>query len=87
MFQSMLQLAQQAAFDEWIDSNPFIVAMAMLVIGGALIGSGIWSLKSGKATGKWGAEYTGGTATIISYVRLALGVFCIGYSIYKMTWS
>lgn len=64
--------------------SPTVGGALILVIGVVLIFLGIRGLRSGVIKDKFGNEFEGGKARLISVVRLALGLFMTGGGIYRL---
>ncbi len=79
-----MSLFARGQLNEWLSANPLILGAAFLVLGLALAGSGVYSLRSGRATSKFGAVVEGGRAQVLAITRLVGGLFCLGFGLYKI---
>ena len=71
------------AANDWLARNPLILGLGAIVLGLALVGWGVAGLLSGRAKSKWGTEFDGNKATVISSVRLIAGVGFLIFGVYK----
>ena len=75
----MTLLAQQRRdANEWLARTPLVLVLGALALGLALVGWGVAGLLSGRAKSKWGAEFEGNKAAVISIVRLVAGDRLVG---------
>lgn len=74
----------RGAVNEWLDRNPMVLSAGSLFLGLLLIGWGVAGLMSGKARSKWGTQFEGNQANILSIVRLVAGIAVCLFGIYKM---
>ncbi|MEI7688283.1 MAG: hypothetical protein WCL32_25030 [Planctomycetota bacterium] len=80
----MTLLAQQRRdANEWLARTPLVLVLGALALGLALVGWGVAGLLSGRAKSKWGAEFEGNKAAVISIVRLVAGVGLLAFGVYK----
>lgn len=70
--------------NQWLNENPLVLGLIFLVIGGPLLGTGIYGLQSGRTQDKYGNEMSGGMGQALSWVRVVGGVVCVGFALYKM---
>ena len=76
-----LTMLAQDAGNKWLKDNPAILGLIFLGIGALLLFTGVREWKSGVARGKYGQEYTGGTAKVISGIRLLVGLGMSGFGV------
>ena len=81
---SLALLAQTDNTNRWLNDNPWALALIFFAIGGALIAYGAWGLKSGRARGKYGVQFEGNTALLLSVIRLLGGLACCAFAIYQL---
>lgn len=81
----MLLWAQRRndAANDWLARNPVVLGLGAIVLSLALIGWGVAGLLSGRAKSKWGTEFDGNKAAIISIVRLIAGIGLLIFGVYK----
>ncbi|HAY79218.1 MAG TPA: hypothetical protein DCY79_05365 [Planctomycetaceae bacterium] len=60
------------------------LTLIFFAIGGALIAYGAWGLKAGKTRGKYGTQFDGNAAMILSGIRLLGGLICCGFALYQL---
>jgi hypothetical protein len=80
----VLILARNEELNRWLAENPAVLGGLFLVIGLLLLGFGISDVVTGKARGKWGTEFTGGTASLMGIIRLVAGLGCTGFGLFKL---
>jgi hypothetical protein len=80
----VLILARNEEINKWLGENPAVLGGLFLVIGLVLLGFGINDLVTGKARGKWGTEFSGGTASLMGIIRLVGGLGCAGFGAFKL---
>jgi hypothetical protein len=80
----MLILARNEEINRWLSENPAVLGGLFLLIGLALLGWGISDLVTGKASGKWGTQMTGGTALAMGVIRLVAGLAAGGFGAFKL---
>jgi hypothetical protein len=77
-------LARNEAANQWLNDNPLVLAAIFGVLAAVLLATGIRSLLTGQATGKWGTQHEGGMALFLGGIRVLGGVICIGVAIYGL---
>ena len=73
---------RNSAANVWLRENPLVITAGALVLGSVLVYFGIAGLKSGETKGKYGNQLSGGTASMVSVLRLVMGIGVIGVGIY-----
>lgn len=76
--------ARNEEINKWLSDNPLVMAAIFGAIGAILLFTGVRSLMTGQATGKWGTQHEGGMAMVIGGVRVAGGVVCLGVTLYSL---
>lgn len=84
---SHLVLARNEAANQWLREHPAVTGCLALALGGVLLASGISSLKSGQATGKWGTQHEGGSAYVMGAIRAIAGAGAILFGLYQLVIS
>lgn len=69
--------------NNWLNSNPWLLGLIFVPLGGVLIWWGVSSLRAGVTTDKYGNEVSGPLAGFISVVRIIGGVIAVGFGLYK----
>lgn len=80
----MFLLARNEEINAWLAAHPLVTAGIFGAIAALLLFSGIQTLLTGKARGKWGSEHEGGMAMIYGVVRLIGGLGCGGMAIFQL---
>lgn len=78
-------LARNEAANKWLEENPLVLAAIFSVLAAVLLISGIRSLLTGQASGKWGTRHEGGMAQFIGGIRVLGGIVCIGVALYGLS--
>lgn len=81
---SLSLLAQSDTTNRWLRDDSTSLPLIFFALGGFMIAYGTWSLKSGKARGKYGTQLQGTTATVLSVIRILCGIACCGFAIYQL---
>lgn len=86
MLLPILQLAQgrNADINKWLGENPLVLGSIFLLIGGVILGWGIYELKQGVAHDKRGREVSGGQAKALAIVRVVAGGGCLLFGLFKI---
>ena len=77
-------LARNEELNRWLGQNPLVLAAIFGVLGAALAITGAMNLLTGKATGKWGTQHSGGMALFTGGIRVVAGVGCLGFALYSL---
>jgi hypothetical protein len=70
--------------NNWLADNPLILGGGAVALGLVLVGLGVWSLLSGTAPTRRGADLEGGNAKAMAFVWLGFGALCLVFGIFKM---
>lgn len=81
---SFFILARNEAINQWLNENPLVLGFIAIGLGVLIGGWGIYELSTGVATSKWGTKFSGSTASLLSGVRILVGVGAILFGVYKM---
>ena len=87
MIRLLAQSDPNSPINQWLNQNPLVLGLIILVIGVILVVTGSRELQRGVAIDKYGKEYTGGMGQFISIVRVVGGMMACGFAIYKMTFG
>jgi len=77
-------LARNEAMNRWLAENPLVMAAIFGVLGVVLLVIGALNFMTGRATGKWGSQHSGGTALFLAAIRVVGGIVCIGVALYSL---
>lgn len=83
IFQLLARRGSDAA-NQWLEQNPFVLFLLFAAIGTALLVWGVLGLKNGETSNKYGMKVEGGSAQVVSVLRIAGAVFCFGFAFYKL---
>ncbi|MBS0265260.1 MAG: hypothetical protein JSS02_25225 [Planctomycetes bacterium] len=83
-FSQVLARGADSPANQWLKEHPEVLGLIFLVIGAILAFTGVSSLMSGEARGKWGTRHSGGMARFIGLIRLVAGIGAGIFGIYQM---
>lgn len=72
------------AANQWLGEHPAVLGGIFLVLGVAILGWGIYEMRSGVAHTKYGKQVSGGTATALAVIRIVAGAGCLLFGLYKL---
>jgi len=67
LFQTCARRGNEAA-NKWLSEHPMVLGIIFFVLGAAILGWGIYEIRTGVAHGKRGKQMTGGTAKAMAVV-------------------
>ncbi len=71
-------------FNQYLDEHPVILGLGAIGLGLLIGGYGAFELFTGVSRDKRGNVLEGGTGKLASFVRLAMGLFFIGFGLFKL---
>jgi hypothetical protein len=80
-------LARNEEINKWLNEHPLVLGLIFLVLGCALGGWGIHEFRTGVAHGKWGTQFSGGTAKLLAIVRIVAGAGCLLFGLYRIAFG